>query len=89
MIEADFFDKVISIIISSYISKEMKYHEDPASTPSLGKFSTTADLWDSNTVKLRRAIDCRCNFVKNSFNTSGCFGLTGPFDISGLKFFKI
>ena len=26
MIEADFFDKVISIIISSYISKEMKYH---------------------------------------------------------------
>ena len=68
--------------VKDLYSKEMKYHEDPASTPSLGKFSTTADLWDSNTVKLRRAIDCRCNFVKNSFNTSGCFGLTGPFDIS-------
>jgi gliding motility-associated-like protein len=62
--------------------KEMKYHEDPASTPYPGKFSTATDLWDTNTVRLRKAIDCRCNVVANTFSKPGCYGLTGPFPLT-------
>lgn len=62
--------------------KEMKYHEDPSSAPYPGQFKTAIDLWDSNTVRLRRAIECRCFAAANSFSKPGCYGATGPFPIT-------
>jgi gliding motility-associated-like protein len=67
--------------IQKLYSKEMKYHEDPASAPLPGKFSTAIDTWDTNMVRMRKAIDCRCNYVVNNFNKP-CFTSTGPFNLT-------
>ncbi|MBL7912919.1 MAG: gliding motility-associated C-terminal domain-containing protein [Bacteroidia bacterium] len=62
--------------------KEMKYHEDPASTPQAGAFNSTIDLWDTLTAELRRNIYKRCDLYRYSFNTVGCYGMTGPYAIT-------
>lgn len=62
--------------------KEMKYHEDPSSTPQSGSFSTALDLWDTLTSQLRRNIYKRCDYFKTGFGNVGCYGLIGPFSIS-------
>lgn len=63
-------------------SKEMKYHEDPSSTPTAGKFATMPDSWEINAGKLDTLIRNRCYAVASSLNTKGCFGAAGPFNLS-------
>jgi gliding motility-associated-like protein len=63
-------------------SKEMKYHEDPGSTPFPGKFNSKIDNWDSNMVKLRKFISNRCFVLETGLNAKGCFGAAGPFNLS-------
>ena len=72
--------------VAKLYSKEMKYHEDVASTPFPGMFTTSDPLlvWDSNAVRLRNVIKLRCFFFadKGFSSTSSCYGLTGPYPIS-------
>jgi gliding motility-associated-like protein len=73
--------------VKNLFLKEMKYHEDPSSTPQAGDFVTAMDLWDTLTSRLRRTIYARCDYFKggtpaNGFNISGCYGMTGPFDLT-------
>ncbi|MDO9001613.1 MAG: gliding motility-associated C-terminal domain-containing protein [Bacteroidota bacterium] len=73
--------------VKSLYLKEFKYHEDPASVPLPGQFNTAIDLWDTLTSELRRTIYKRCDFVQGGspntgFNVTGCYGMTGPFDIT-------
>lgn len=73
--------------ITSLYQKEMKYHEDPASVPKKGMF-TTSDvnhIWDTNTAVLRKAISLRCFYFfdnKGGFSQPTCYGLAGPFGIT-------
>jgi gliding motility-associated-like protein len=72
------FDFVYNLFL-----KEMKYHEDPSSTPRPGKFFSKQDLWDTNMAKLRKIVENRCYYMNNTaFNAKGCYGLTGPYAIS-------
>ncbi|WP_317898328.1 CotH kinase family protein [Aurantibacillus circumpalustris] len=74
--------------VSKLYSKEMKYHEDPASTPKPGKFTTASTIypWDSIAVDLREVIELRCFYFLNTdgagFGQKDCYGLTGPYNIS-------
>ncbi|MDP1799840.1 MAG: gliding motility-associated C-terminal domain-containing protein, partial [Bacteroidota bacterium] len=68
--------------VKSLYLKEMKYHEDPASTPQPGAFNTTIDLWDTLTAELRRNIYKRCDLFNTHFNMVGCYGMTGPYPIT-------
>jgi gliding motility-associated-like protein len=68
--------------VKSLYLKEMKYHEDPGSTPFSGDFSTTIDLWDTLTASLRRSIYKRCDVFKWSFGKNGCYGMTGPYELT-------
>jgi gliding motility-associated-like protein len=71
--------------IKNLYLKEMKYHEDPSSAPTPGKFSTILDTWDTNMVKLRTAIQKRCDYMKTAFYTTqpaNCYGMVGPYDIT-------
>ncbi|MCX8080204.1 MAG: CotH kinase family protein [Bacteroidia bacterium] len=60
----------------------MKEHEDPGRPPFPGLFATQPDAWDTNMAVLKRAIEARCKFMKNAFNTFGCYGLQGPYPIT-------
>ncbi len=63
--------------------KEMKYHEDPSSTPAPGgRFSTAIDLWDTNMAVLKKVIQLRCYIYDYVLTKGGCFGSAGPFPIS-------
>jgi len=62
--------------------KEMKYHEDPGSIPFPGDFNTTPDIWDTLTAGLRRTINKRCEVMRGYFSNTGCYGMTGPFEIT-------
>ncbi|MEO6303128.1 MAG: gliding motility-associated C-terminal domain-containing protein, partial [Bacteroidia bacterium] len=62
--------------------KEMKYHEDPSSTPIAGVFSTVIDQWDTLTAQLRRNIYTRCDYMKTAFTAVGCYGMVGPYYIT-------
>jgi gliding motility-associated-like protein len=62
--------------------KEMLYHEDPASTPSAGKFATTVGMWDTNTAVLRKVIALRCFYFESAFTKPGCYGAAGPFALT-------
>jgi gliding motility-associated-like protein len=62
--------------------KEYKFHEDPGSPPKPGLFPTTVDLWDTLATKLGYTIANRCYVVENFFKTPGCFGATGPYNIT-------
>ncbi len=68
--------------VKSLYLKEMKYHEDPASTPFAGQFSTVIDLWDTLSSQLRRNIYKRCDYMTGAFATVGCYGMIGPFAIT-------
>lgn len=73
--------------IAALYSKEMKYHEDPASTPLKGRFTTSDPLhvWDTNAAVLRKAIALRCFYFfdhNQGFSQASCYGLQGPFGIS-------
>lgn len=73
--------------VGKLYEKEMKYHEDPASTPTPGRYTTTDvnHVWDSNFVKLKKTIELRCFFFYDgAFSNvqSKCYGLAGPFQIS-------
>jgi gliding motility-associated-like protein len=77
--------------VKNLFLKEMMYHEDPASTPQAGEFNTTSTdpvyMWDSLTSQLRRNIYKRCDFFRggslgNGFNIVGCYGMTGPFELT-------
>ncbi|MBL7920313.1 MAG: gliding motility-associated C-terminal domain-containing protein [Bacteroidia bacterium] len=73
--------------VKNLFLKEMKYHEDPASIPQPGEYITAMDLWDTLTSQVRRTIFTRCDYFKggtpaNGFNVSGCYGMTGPFDLT-------
>ncbi|PBQ31215.1 hypothetical protein CNR22_05355 [Sphingobacteriaceae bacterium] len=70
--------------VAALYSKEMKYHEDPASAPLPGKFPSTDQLhlWDTNVSVLRKVIQLRCFYMQDAFKNGNCFGLTGPFNIS-------
>jgi gliding motility-associated-like protein len=62
--------------------KEMKYHEDPGSIPFPGNFNTAPDLWDTLTAGLRRTINKRCEVMRGYFSNTGCYGMTGPFELT-------
>lgn len=66
--------------IYNLYSKEMKYHEDPASTPTPGEFATIMDAWDSNMVAFKRILQKRCDYVKGyGFSSVGtCTTIYGP-----------
>ncbi len=73
--------------VKNLFLKEMKYHEDPASIPQPGDFVTAMDLWDTLTAQMRRTVYTRCDYFKggtsaNGFNIVGCYGMTGPFDLT-------
>ncbi|MBA3679666.1 MAG: gliding motility-associated C-terminal domain-containing protein, partial [Bacteroidetes bacterium] len=73
--------------VKNLFLKEMKYHEDPAAIPFAGDFTTATDLWDTLSSELRRNIYKRCAFFKggslgNGFNVIGCYGMTGPFELT-------
>lgn len=68
--------------VKNLFLKEMKYHEDPASTPQQGAFATAMDLWDTLSSELRRNIYKRCDLFKTHFNQVGCYGMTGPYPIT-------
>jgi gliding motility-associated-like protein len=68
--------------VKSLYLKEMKYHEDPSSTPLPGSFNTVLDQWDTLTSELRRNIYKRCDLYRYDFNRVGCYGMTGPFNIT-------
>lgn len=73
--------------VKNLFLKEMKYHEDPASIPLAGDYATAMDLWDTLTAQLRRNIYKRCDYFRggtpaNGFNVSGCYGMTGPFELT-------
>lgn len=68
--------------VKNLFLKEMKYHEDPASTPQTGAFSTTIDQWDTLTAELRRTIYKRCDLFRYTFSSVGCYGMSGPFDLT-------
>jgi gliding motility-associated-like protein len=74
--------------VTKLYEKEMRYHEDPASTPKSGMFTTTSlnQVWDSNIVVLRKAISLRCFYFYDpkdgGFSKSTCYGLPGPYPIS-------
>lgn len=71
--------------VQQLYSKEMKYHEDIASTPTKGRFATSDvnHVWDTNMAVLKKVIDLRCyNFIDKAFGAQSCYGLAGPFPIS-------
>lgn len=69
--------------VAKLYKKEMNYHEDPGSAPTVGQFpSLLLGDWDTNVVKLRKAIETRCKYFGNAFNTAGCYGMQGPFDLT-------
>lgn len=68
--------------INSVYQKEMKKHEDPGTTPVPGAFVTLTDQWDTNMNTLKRILLARCDFMATAFNTVGCYGLVGPYDIT-------
>ena len=59
---------------------EMLCHED-ACTDKNGAFTTAKDLWDTNMVRLKTILDSRCYAVATAFGKTGCYGLSGPFNI--------
>ena len=72
--------------VAQLYSKEMKYHEDPASTPYPGRFTSTEAslIWDSTAAALKKTIQLRCfYFADKGFSSDKfCYGLTGPYPIS-------
>jgi len=68
--------------LNSLYRTAMKEHEDPGRPPFPGLFAMQPDLWDTNMAVLKRAIKARCQFMKNAFNTFGCYGLQGPYPIT-------
>lgn len=83
-LKCDVITKQMDDIMKLY-SKEMKYHEDPASTPLPGKFPTTdaTHIWDSNAVFLRNQIGLRCSYMTEAFGKeNNCYGLQGEFGIT-------
>lgn len=69
--------------VTNLYRKEMKYHEDPASTPAPGgRFSTLTDVWDTNMAVLSKVIGQRCYIYDNVLSKGGCFGAPGRFPIT-------
>lgn len=69
--------------VKALFLKEMKYHEDPASAPQAGNFTTAMDRWDTLTTIYRRGLDKRCIFMKDAFKTqTACYQLLGPYPLS-------
>ncbi|MBS1651451.1 MAG: gliding motility-associated C-terminal domain-containing protein [Bacteroidetes bacterium] len=70
--------------IFNLYSKEMRYHEDPSSSPVAGTFSNVAGVWDTNMVYLSRVLQKRCEYFSMPMNglAVGCNSLfvspTGP-----------
>jgi gliding motility-associated-like protein len=78
-------DKILAhfdCVVDLY-GKEMRYHEDFASTPQ-GAFYTNMPpgTWDTNIVHLRKTIEKRCAYMSAAFSNSGCYGMFGPLPIS-------
>ncbi|MBA3663929.1 MAG: gliding motility-associated C-terminal domain-containing protein [Bacteroidetes bacterium] len=71
------YDYVVNLF-----KKEMQYHEDPGSAPNPGRFITTMGTWDTNTIRLRRAVAGRCNYLTYAFNKPGCYSMQGPHDLT-------
>lgn len=62
--------------------KEMKFHEDPSSLPN-GTFTSVMGDYDTNTTRLRKIIEKRCDFVMNSLGSPGnCYGAQKLYNIS-------
>jgi gliding motility-associated-like protein len=61
---------------------DYKKHEDPSTIPLPGAFVTQTDQWDTNMSALKRNLQARCDFMATAFNTVGCYGLVGPYDIT-------
>lgn len=71
--------------IAELYRKEMAYHEDPASTPMPGKFTTSdpTHIWDTNMAVLRKVLEYRCFFfVDNAFKFKNCYDMNGPFPLT-------
>ncbi|MES2679103.1 MAG: gliding motility-associated C-terminal domain-containing protein [Bacteroidota bacterium] len=71
--------------VKNLFLKEMRYHEDAAlAIPLPGPFVTQPDLFDSNTVKIRRGIEKRCRIMSSAFGVrfAGCYGMQGPWDLT-------
>ncbi len=64
--------------IRDLYAKEMVRHE----TPATGSFATEANAWKGNMDSLEKILATRCYINENAFNTSNCFGLTGPYPIT-------
>lgn len=67
-------------IISLY-KKEMTCHEDPGCEVE-NDFSTVPGIWQTLTDTLRKTLQDRCSSIENQFSKTGCYGLTGPYDLS-------
>jgi len=64
--------------------KEMQYHEDAASLPNAGLFTTAPTVWDTNTTVYRRGIEKRCKTMSEAFGKKfvSCYGLSGPYALT-------
>ncbi|MEI6020724.1 MAG: gliding motility-associated C-terminal domain-containing protein [Bacteroidota bacterium] len=61
---------------------EIRCHEDPSCAAGNNPFNTVTDLWDTNVYRMKIKLLQRCDFVANSFTTSGCYGVTGPYPLT-------
>ncbi len=66
--------------IESLYRKEMRNHSDPAYTPTLSPYSSLPETWDTNMVRLRRAIAYRCDWMINGLKK--CYPSQGPYPIT-------
>lgn len=62
-------------------AKEMRCHEDPGCEIE-NDFSTQPANWDSATAKLRLTLEDRCFAIETQFSKTGCYGLTGPYEVA-------
>ncbi len=74
-------EKHYNYIYNLYLN-EMKCHEDPGCPAGVSPFNTVIDQWDSNMVKFNESLFKRVFFAETAFSKSGCFGLTGPHNIT-------
>ncbi|MCC6371628.1 MAG: gliding motility-associated C-terminal domain-containing protein [Bacteroidia bacterium] len=68
-------------LIDTIYGKEMRCHEDPGCTAGPGKFASKMGNWDTAMNVFKRKLQCRCFEMESSFKKSGCYGLTGPFQV--------
>ena len=70
--------------VKNLFFKEMKYHEDGASVPQAGLYTTALDLWDTNTTFYRRGIEKRCKTMADALGKkfANCYGMIGPYPLT-------